>query len=75
MHPYEMHCYVRLDDSVIGAASAAPQGRAAWWVANMPLELSHLGAAEDPRILADIARRLRGETPFTRVPPAPLPGR
>jgi hypothetical protein len=33
----------------------------------------HLTVQEDPRILADIARRLRGEEPFTHAPPAPLP--
>jgi hypothetical protein len=30
-------------------------------------------AFDDPRILADIARRLRNETPFSTLPAAPLP--
>ena len=30
-------------------------------------------AYKDPRILADLAKRLRGETPYTTEPAAPLP--
>lgn len=73
-HPYELFCYVRLNDSVVGAENAAPKGRWPWWVANVPFDFSHLGAGEDPRILVDIARRLRNEPPFATVPAAPLPG-
>jgi hypothetical protein len=36
---------------------------------------AHLAAHTDPRLLADIARRLRNETPFTTEPRTPLPGR
>jgi hypothetical protein len=43
------------------------------WLANPPLTLSHLGAMSDPRILADIGRRLRGEEAFSRLPGSPLP--
>ena len=70
---YPIYPYVRLHDRVAGAANAAPRGRAAWWVPNRPLQPPHVGAALDARILADIARRLRGEPPFTTEPPAPLP--
>jgi hypothetical protein len=43
------------------------------WVPNLLLEDSHLTAFSDPRIIGDIARRLRGETPFTSEPAEPLP--
>lgn len=65
--------YVRLGDIIVGPANAAPPGRTAWWVQNKPLELAHGMACGDPRIVADIARRLRGEAPFATDPPAPLP--
>lgn len=70
---YELVPYVRLGDAMVGAANAAPAGETAWWVTNRALQPAHLGAHTDPRILADIARRLRGEAPFTREPRAPLP--
>ena len=71
---YPIYPYVRLGDAWVGVANAAPAGRVAWWLPNRWFEDSHIGAATDPRILADIARRLRREPPFTREPPAPLPG-
>jgi hypothetical protein len=70
---YELIPYVRLNDAIVGAANAAPSGRAAWWIANIPGQPAHLLASSDPRIVADIARRLRNEQPFTIDPPAPLP--
>jgi pimeloyl-ACP methyl ester carboxylesterase len=65
--------YVRLDDSIVGVENSAPTGMTPWWVATPPMQASHLLAHTDPRILADIARRLRGEEPFTHEPAAPLP--
>jgi hypothetical protein len=70
---YEIVPYVRLGDGIVGEQNAAPPGRRAWWVANPPMSLSHISASEDPRIVADIARRLRGETPYTIEPPAAVP--
>ena len=70
---YPIYPYVRLGDFVVGQRNAAPFGRAAWWVPTPFLQEPHLLAPDDPRIIADIARRLRGEEPFTRDPPAPLP--
>jgi len=70
---YELYCYVRLNDVTIGAENAAPRGSNPWWVATPFLSPSHIGAGSDPRIVADIARRLRGEPPFTTTPPTPLP--
>ena len=37
------------------------------------LQGAHLMASKDPRIVADIARRLRGEPPFATTPAEPLP--
>jgi pimeloyl-ACP methyl ester carboxylesterase len=73
-HEYEMHCYVRLGDMTVGSANAAPEGQTPWWVANRFLQLPHSGAFDDPRIIADIARRLRNESPHATLPPARLPG-
>ena len=64
--------YVRLGDGIVGAANAAPPGRTAWWVPT-PLFANAHNACEDPRLIADIARRLRGEPSLTNPPPAPLP--
>ena len=61
---YEVYSYARVGDLVVGTENTAPTGRNPWWVVGGPLVLSHLGAGHDPRILADIARRLRGEPPF-----------
>lgn len=72
---YELHPYVRLGDWIVGEANAAPAGRTPRWVPTPPLQDSHLQSSQDPRILADIARRLRGEEPLANDPPAPLPRR
>jgi hypothetical protein len=69
---YTMYNYTRLGDWIVGAENAAPPGQTAWWVPTPPASFSHLGAATDPRIMADIARRLRGDLPLTTEPPAPL---
>lgn len=71
---YPIIPYARLDDAVVGEANAAPTGQDAWWVANIPGSFSHMFAMHDPRILADIARRVRGETPYTSGPAVPPPG-
>lgn len=70
---YETYHYVRLGDKVVGAANAAPPGQTAWWVSNRFPQQAHGHAYKDPRIIADIARRLRGEPAFATSPPAPLP--
>ena len=71
---YELLTYTRLGDMIVGAENAGAPGASAWWVANPPFSPAHLAASTDPRILADIARRLRNEEPFATNPPAPLPG-
>jgi pimeloyl-ACP methyl ester carboxylesterase len=72
---YELYCYVLLNDGVVGEVNAAPPGCDPWWLPNAPFTSSHMLANDDVRILADIARRLRGEEPFSTPPPAPLPPR
>jgi hypothetical protein len=71
---YELVAYTRLADRVVGERNAAPPGHTPLWLPNLPLEPSHLGCFTDPRIIADIARRLRREAPLAAGPPAPLPG-
>jgi len=70
---YPVFSYVRLGDLPVGAAHAALPGKTAWWLSTPPLEEPHCEGLWDPRILADIARRLRSEPPLTTEPPAPLP--
>jgi hypothetical protein len=72
---YPVYPYVRLGDVLVGAPNAAPYGQDPWWVPTPPLQPAHLLAYCDKRIVADIVRRLRGEEPFAKVPPEPLPGR
>jgi hypothetical protein len=71
--PYPLIPYVRLGDDVVGTANAAPVGEVPWWLPNPALEHAHIGGTLDARFMADIARRLRGEPPFTTPPPAPIP--
>lgn len=73
MRDYEIIPYARLGDAIVGSANTAPTGMTPWWVKPPAMQAAHLFASSDPRILADIARRLRGETPFTQSPPSPLP--
>jgi pimeloyl-ACP methyl ester carboxylesterase len=70
---YELVPYVRLGDNVVGPQYAAPPGRIPWWIPGRPGDLGHVGTLNDPRILADVLRRLRGEQPWTVDPPAALP--
>jgi hypothetical protein len=70
---YSVYSYTRLRDDIVGEQLAAPAGQTPWWVDGSRLANPHWFAMLDPRILADIARRLRGEAPFAREPRAPLP--
>jgi hypothetical protein len=70
---YPIFAYTRLTDQVVGQENTAPTGGQVWWVPNPFLGDSHGGAHGDDRILADVARRLRGQTPYSRLPAAPLP--
>jgi len=70
---FEIVPYARLGDSIVGVEHTAPPGMTPWWVPNIPFQFAHLTNASDPRILADVVKRLRGETPFTKGEPAPVP--
>lgn len=70
---YELYCYTRLRDDIVGERLAAPPGRIAWWVDTPAGNSAHVGAALDPRIEADILRRLRNEAAFATSPAAPVP--
>jgi hypothetical protein len=72
--PYAGYAYIRLGDDTIGPANGALPGRGVWWVATPPFSPAHNHAHADPRILADIARRLRGEAPLATEPATPVPG-
>ena len=71
---YELTCYARLQDELVGTDRCAPEGFPLWWVPNRRFERAHWCSKYDARLLADAARRLRGEEPLTREPAAPLPG-
>lgn len=60
---YEMICYARLNDTWVGASRSAPPGMEPIWTGGT-LFLSHITITQDDRIVADISRRLRGESPL-----------
>ena len=70
---YELVSYGRLGDLMVGVEHTAPPGVTPHWVPGHAIEPSHLSAFGDRRILADIARQLRGEPPYTIDPPSPIP--
>ena len=70
---YELIPYVLLNDEIVGERYAAPPGRNSYWLDDDSIVPPHAAAMLDERIMADIARRLRDESPFSKTPPAPLP--
>lgn len=62
---YPIYPYVRLGDAIVGVANSSPSNIEPRWVPNKPRSLSHTFAGADPRIIADIARRLRNEPAWT----------
>ncbi|MFK7962319.1 MAG: hypothetical protein AB8G96_17550 [Phycisphaerales bacterium] len=59
-----IHAYTRTGDWMVGEANTAPAGGT---VAVLPRpwhEFGHIQAGGDPRIVADIVRRLRGDAPL-----------
>ena len=70
---YTIVPYARLGDAIVGARNTAPPDQTPWWVPTPPGASSHLSVYTDERIIADVARRIRGEPTLTHDPPAPLP--
>jgi hypothetical protein len=70
---YPIYPYVRLDDKTVGPANASPPGEEPIWVANLALQPAHMFVVVDPRIIGDVARRLRGEPPLSKDQRTPLP--
>lgn len=62
-HPpaFPLTAYGIEGDAIVGLSRSALPGQEPLWVHAEPLSPAHLGAALDPRILADVMRRLRGE--------------
>lgn len=60
---FELVPYAHLNDTWVGASNSAPPGMTPLWTAGTHL-MSHFTVSSDPLILADIARRLRGERPL-----------
>jgi len=67
---YEMICYGRTGDSIVGMDRSAPVGFELRWVDTPALEFAHVGANKDPRILADILATIRGEQHGSVAPSA-----
>jgi hypothetical protein len=74
-HPidYELISYTRLRDPIVGEQYTAAPGHASYWLDGPWWDPAHTGSFRDNRILLDIVRRLRGESPVTHGVPAPLP--
>jgi pimeloyl-ACP methyl ester carboxylesterase len=70
---YPIYAYVCLGDHEVGEGNAAPRTQIPWWLSRPAFISAHVWAYQDPRIRADIVRRLRDETPLSTDPPAPLP--
>lgn len=69
--PYELVCYARLRDAWVGATNTAPPGMNPIWVPTPLRNLAHLTVSRDKRILLDIARRIRDESPLALEPSPP----
>jgi hypothetical protein len=65
--------YTRVPDTHVGSAYTAPPGQNPIWMPNAWFEEPHLGFFGDPRVAADVARRLRGEPSYSIEPRAPVP--
>jgi pimeloyl-ACP methyl ester carboxylesterase len=61
---YELVCYAHTNDIIVGARNTAPPGREPIWTQGT-MFFSHLTTRLDRAILADLALRLRGETPLS----------
>jgi hypothetical protein len=71
---YELVPYAMLRDWWVGSTRAAPDGHVPIWVDPQTAGerfASHFAINRQPLIVADIARRLRGEDPLARPGPPP----
>jgi hypothetical protein len=67
-------CYGIVRDWWVGATNTSPHGTTPYWlepIGVIPRLFAHFAINFDTRVLADIARRLRGETPLTKEASAP----
>lgn len=69
---YNIVAYGRLGDMWVGTENVQAESYPFYWLPNHGMEDPHHGF-NDPRIAADIARRLRHEPSYSTYPPAPLP--
>ncbi|MBL8760726.1 MAG: hypothetical protein JNL50_05420 [Phycisphaerae bacterium] len=66
---FELTCYAQLRDWWVGARNTAPPGRVPIWCEPRDAFgrwLSHFAINFNPRVLTDVALRLRGMTPLSR---------
>lgn len=66
---FELTCYAQLRDWWVGARNTSPIGRVPIWCEPRGLFgrwLSHFAINFNPRVLTDVALRLRGMTPLSR---------
>jgi len=71
---YDLTCYALLRDWMVGATRTAPAGMHPYWVDPVrlvPRMIAHFASVYDARIIADVARRLRGEAPLALVASMP----
>ncbi|MBX9736784.1 MAG: GPI inositol-deacylase [Phycisphaerales bacterium] len=68
--PYDLTCYARLRDAWVGATNCSPPGQHPIWTPGL-IACSHLSLTQDRRILVDLARRLRGESPWATASEPP----
>ncbi|MEM1329291.1 MAG: hypothetical protein AAGG07_01890 [Planctomycetota bacterium] len=67
---YELIPYAQLNDVIVGARNTTPPGMDPYWTGGTAF-FSHSTISENPWVLTDIARRLRGEVPIADEPSAP----
>ncbi len=69
-HEFEIVPYAHLNDTWVGATNSAPPGQEPIWTGGTKV-MSHFSITTDDRIMADLARRLRGEAPLAEASAPP----